>query len=83
MNKIICYYICKIHFKALAFLYLLLLTLIKFIYTSCWSSDCFRKLTIFDHKYEIPDQVPADTGSSSPPAEFLRPQVMQTVACGI
>ena len=50
----ICYYSWKIRFKALAFLYLLPLTLIKNIYISCQSSDHFRKLTIIDHKYKIP-----------------------------
>ena len=57
MNKIICYYIFKIRFKALAFSYLLPLTSMKIIYISLWSSDHFRKLTIFDHKYKIPLEV--------------------------
>ena len=48
-------YICKMCFKALAFLYMLPLTLIKIIYVSCWSSDHFRKLAIIDHKYKIPN----------------------------
>ena len=50
----ICSYSCKIHFKGLAFFYLLPLTSIKNIYISCQSSDHFRKLTIIDHKYKIP-----------------------------
>ncbi len=54
MNKIICYYICKIRFKALAFSYLLPLTSMKIIYISLWSSDHFRKLTDPDQKYKIP-----------------------------
>ncbi len=50
----ICHYSCKFHFKALAFLYSLPLTSIKYIYISCQSSDHFRKLTIIVHKYKIP-----------------------------
>ena len=48
------YYISKISYNTVAFLYFLPLTLMKNIYKSCWSSDHFKKLTIFDQKYKIP-----------------------------